>query len=193
MGACCDCFEALDAALAARRLTALERAEQVRAKGSQTLVAWESESASSLSPGPLAANERLRRVVLAPTYVESDTGKIKPSFFDDMKASGFSCDRDRRPLEESRAAAEALAAAKTARLAPEKEPVRSFGYVAFEVGAIRQLMSQAGERLCVAFDTAEPTNIHHAEIFLVSSDSAALRRVRSLLVDVANGYVRWGS
>jgi hypothetical protein len=57
-------------------------------------IGWEGFSASKYSPGIVAADERLSRIVIRPTHVDRETGEIKPTeFFQDARDKGCSSDR----------------------------------------------------------------------------------------------------
>ena len=151
------------------------------------LAEFESFTASSLSPCPVANDEDLLRQVFNPLHVELDTGELKPSAFADATDKGMSVDRLRyRQQEESFEAGHARAEVANAR--PGASPRTLHGLAKLKAKSVRELRS--GDIQCFGvYDTALADNTAHADICQLIQDKKAARSARSRLLDLAKGSI----
>lgn len=119
--------------------------------------ACEAHSVSQYSPGPVGNDETIWRLILAPTHVDAETGKVKEMAFDDASNKGLSVQRvaagdDTDDIVER---GQARAASK-----PGTRFELAVGSTA---GAVRALRGQDEMRFCI-YDTANEGDPGHADV-----------------------------
>ena len=155
----------------------------------ETQVAWESESASEYSPGPVLDDERLIRYWLNPTHYDPSTGLLAPTALNDMAGFGLSVNREKyMALEGVLQQAQDRVENFNSNF-PDK-PVRSLvGFSTFSTHEIRAVMTanpQTVRRATAVYDTAMRDDISHADICQIASDAQGARSARSQLRELAN-------
>jgi hypothetical protein len=140
-----------------------ERARLIR-KGAPHC-ACEQFRMSPLSPAPITASEPLRRFIFSPLHTHRKTGKILPNLFNQAFRDGCSIQR------EAHASDQELGAFVGGFLAAGADR-KWMGTVVTSAAEIRAIELE-GERAFAAYDTAEPQNPAHGEIFVARAISEA--------------------
>ncbi|MDR8090332.1 hypothetical protein KPB05_23010 [Burkholderia gladioli] len=140
-------------------------------------LAWENESASDHSPGPVASNESVIRQVTHPNFVD-DENKIKPIWFDDVMNRGLSTDRlsittVNEVVERARRRADERNAKP--ENAERQVTVHSLGKLSVE--KIRRVRCGDVQAFGV-YDTGLAENPAHADVCQLVHSSQAARSVR---------------
>jgi hypothetical protein len=157
----------------------------------ETQVAWESESASEYSPGPIESHEDLVRYWLNPVHYDSATQKLKPTAFDEAARFGASVNRlqhvsltDVQHIAQSRV--------DSWNQSRGDKPMRTvIGYSVFRTAEIREVLAGAEARRALgAYDTAQQSDTSHGDICQIASDVQGGRSARYHLRDLANSRVK---
>ena len=143
---------------------------------------WEQScSVSEYSPGLVQEVEVLYRQVFIPIHVDDETGKLKPTCFDDASSKGLSVNRaEFIPLQAL--IEKGLAKAATDR---ERKPDRQFyGLASTNCAEIRQINSSTTKaRAFCVFDTALADDPSHADICQIVRGKQEGRSARRKLYD----------
>ena len=158
------------------------------------LLAWELESASEYSPGPVKNEEFLYRQILSPVHYDEEAKAFKPTAFDDASNKGMSVNRlEYTSIEHINQMANDRVEQHNQSY-PEKP--RSFpGTVRFVCDDIRKITvhpdgSVAPVRGCVVYDTAYEHDQSHADICEIAKTKAYARSVRLSILDLANNFLQ---
>jgi hypothetical protein len=143
-----------------------------------TATQWEGLTASKHSPGPVASNEDLLRLVINPFHVGPD-GEVKPSLFSDTKDKGGSIQRlafisrdDSITLGNEHNNNKNLEK-------PDAAPRSVVGTVQFSAQSVRDLASSTQARLFAIFDTALAENTAHGDICQLAITTNSPKDARS--------------
>ncbi len=140
-------------------------------------LAWEGETASDHSPGPVANDESIVRQVTHPNFVDAEN-KIKPIWFDDVTNKGFSSDRlTLTTIDEVVERAQRRADERNAKPenAEKQVTVHSLGKLSVE--QIRRVRCDNTQAFGV-YDTGLPDNRAHADVCQLVHSTQAARSVR---------------
>lgn len=161
MTACKDFFEKLDKEC--ESAGSKIRAERVRAERHARLIEWENETASSLSPGPVAAGERIRKALFQGREIVD--GLLHRNTFISLDGVGFSADRMSHTTADG-------CKERFAKLAKAHQPL--YGYIDVDVDDLRARHCKAENdpkatsmRAIAVYDTAIEGNTAHAEAFMI--------------------------
>ncbi len=128
-------------------------------------LAWEAESASEYSPGPVSNSEELCRHVLNPVHFDLQNNTIKPSFFDDASGKGASVNRlFYTNIEQIRKAAQARVDMSN-KNPPNSGLRKLIGYSSVTANEVREIFTGMPPRRAMAvYDTAKSDDSSHADI-----------------------------
>lgn len=143
------------------------------AKGYETALAWEQQSASEHSPGIVKNPERVRHTFSAP-QINGD--QATPAAFSSVASMGMSADRcDHATADETRA-----------RLSHH---VGHAEYGAEELRAMRDAQNMGDKQLVGVYDTALPNNVAHADVFQICRKSGKYPEftIKELLFKLTKG------
>lgn len=161
-----------------------QKVKELQKVGNEEAVRWESLSASQHSSGPVQPGEVVCRQVTHPTFFDEETGKLKPTAFDDVSNKGLSVDRLSVATEKEIAErAEARNAEWNAKF-PEKpsRTLHSLGHI--DVNELRVLFVEK-DRAFGVYDTALESNRSHADVCqLVSGGAQQARSIRASLFEM---------
>lgn len=133
----------------------------------------EAQSVSPFSPGPVANDETVWRLILSPTHVDPATGNVKEMAFDDASNKGLSVQRQ-CPCGDT----DHIVERGKARAAG-KPGTRFERAVGAKVDAVRALRGPDEMRFCI-YDTANDGDRGHADVCQTTGgskvDRARLRR-----------------
>ncbi len=149
---------------------------------------WEKLSASRHSPGPVAVNEGLVRIVFNPIHVDVETGKLKPSAVSDAKDKGCSVNRlTHTTLADSIVQGKAVAAFKN-DANPEKAARTVYGVAQLTANDVRSISVHAADRAFAIYDTGLEKNRSHADVCQIvpEKNKQQARSARLQLFDLAN-------
>ncbi|NKJ45891.1 hypothetical protein CIC12_03865 [Burkholderia sp. SG-MS1] len=161
-----------------------QKVKELQKVGNEEAVRWEALSASQHSPGPVAAGEVVCRQVTHPTFFDSETGKLKPTAFDDVSNKGLSVDRLSVATEkEIVERGEARNAEWNAKFSDKpSRTLHSLGHI--HVNELRALFV-GNERAFGIYDTALETNRSHADVCqLASGGPQQARSIRASLFEM---------
>lgn len=133
-----------------------QKAEKIDAQSPDC--ACESHSVSEHSPGPVANDETVWRIVLSPVHYDAASGKVKELAFDDASNKGLSVQRLVVLGSEDGIRACGL---RQATLKPGRIFEFACGASAVDIRAIRG--PEDGGRFCI-YDTAETNDTGHADV-----------------------------
>lgn len=187
MGDCSDFFTAH--AADGERCKALQKLDEA------TVLAWERESASEFSPGPVENNEVLYRQMLNPTHYDSVNNILKATAFSDTSDKGGSVNRANFQTYEHAVQAAAARVAQINERKADGAKVELWKIIELSSQDIRGIRTLAqpdlpSRQAFAIFDTALEDAPSHADICQVVSGSATGRSARSKLLDLANAYLR---
>jgi hypothetical protein len=159
-----------------------------------TQVEWESQSASSHSPGAVDNSETLFRQVMSPLHFDEESGEFKASLFSDVKNKGLSVNR----------AAHTTIALLNAELEKKVEKANGnpnrpedrypWGLLPFVSSKLRSVYvneTNGNKRRGLGvYDTATSNDQSHADVCQLVEEGAQARSVRKTLLDLANAWVK---
>lgn len=146
---------------------------------------WELSSSSCFSPGPVSNSELLYRQAPSPLFYDDETGKLKPTAFDEVFNRGCSVDRGSHSSIDDIYRRGAQRVEKFNTDNPDK-PRRSFSAVAELTCAEIRAHTVDGAQAVGVYDTALETNVSHAELCQIIADTKANKRsVRTHLFEIA--------
>lgn len=172
-----------------------EICKELQKLDNEVLLAWEDESASDHSPGPVKNGETLYRQMMNPTHYDAVNKMLKATAFSDTSDKGGSVNRAAYlTREQAEAAAIDRAAQINARKADGTQ-VELWNLIELNCSDVRQIKTppEAGvpERRAVAvYDTAYQHDQSHSDICQIVGGKSTGRSVRSKLLDLANAYLR---
>jgi hypothetical protein len=146
----------------------------------------ELQTTSPHSPGTITNEEQLTRFTFSPIHVNTKNGKVKPSAFSHVSSMGCSVQR------EAIASSNELSAWIQAYLAKNTQH-QWMGTLTCSSNTVREIsLNNSTNRMIAVYDTAEPKNQAHAEIFqteyvIDEADSLELRA--ELLKKFSNGQL----
>ena len=156
------------------------------------LFQWENETASLQSPGPVQNEEILIRQIISPHHFDAETKKLKTSAFTDSETFGLSVNRLSHTTVEliHDVALERIEKANI----NAKNPKAFWGTVNFFCAEVRAIFYRSEEGVAplrgfVIYDTADPEDPSHADIFTAVPDKAKVRSVRLSLQEIANNFL----
>lgn len=182
---CCEFFQA--------NAENTQRCKALQAISEIDQLAWETQSASALSPGPTVHDELLCRNVENPTHFDVLSGTIKPTFFDDASSKGASVNR----LNHTTIAVVRRNAQSKVDVVNQNPPntgVRKLiGYTTITVAEVRSVLTDAPARRGLGvYDTAKPNDPSHADICQLVSGKQQGKSIRAQLYQIAkNRLVRF--
>ena len=157
------------------------------------LLAWELETASKYSPGPVSNAELLHRQIISPIHFDEETNSFTPMAFDDASDKGLSVNREPYITEEQ-ISCMARARVDSFNISNPDKKERSFsGIVHFLCNDVRQITVNTAQGLspirgfCV-YDTALEDDKSHSDICQIVSKGDG-RSARSKLRDLANSFI----
>lgn len=158
-------------------------------KSEAELIAWESESASSYSPGPVANDEVVYHQVLDPTNLTESRDGLSPKSFDTATGIGMSVNRTSFASLDELIALGRARADRFNKDNPENPQQRSlWGFVPIQVSLVRNMISKVtNTRGMFVFDTALPNDVSHADIAQITPDQKGIRAIRLELYDLVKG------
>lgn len=135
--------------------------------------ACEAASVSPHSPGIVANDETVWRLILSPVHYDTEEGKVKEAAFHDVANKGMSVQRMSIIGDENAIRHQGLT-----RAAAAAKQDRTFECaIGANVGIIRSLCGPEGEgRFCV-YDTANANDPGHADVCLTKQKSKTARAV----------------
>lgn len=145
-------------------------------------LAWETESASEYSPGPVSDTEMLCRHVLHPVHFDSQNNNIKPTFFDDASGKGASVNRlQHTNIDQIRDAAQTRV--ETTNKNPPSTGLRQLiGYSNVTANEVRGIFTGVPSRRAMAvYDTAKSDDPSHADICQLVKSKELGKSVRAQL------------
>lgn len=147
--------------------------------------AWQKLCASKYSPGIVLPEESIVRHITHPTFIQTETQKIKPTWFNDVTNRGFSSDR----INHTTLAAVADRARRRAdewnAKNQDKEPRTFHSLGKLEVARLRGIERDGRPALGI-YDTALEDNAAHADVCQLIPDSRQTERsVRYEMYDMA--------
>ncbi len=159
------------------------------------LLAWEFESATEHSPGPVSNKEFLYRQIWSPTHYDEATNTLAPTAFDDASNKGMSVNRLKYTSKEEVFQTANDRVENYNKVNPTK-PSRSFpGAIRFVCADIRNITFLPPEegarpvRGCAIYDTAYKNDLSHADICQIVQSKAHGRSVRLSILDLANKFL----
>ena len=153
------------------------------------LVAWEKETASLHSPGPVNDDELVYHQILDPTNLTEARDGLNPKSFDTATGIGMSVNRiAHATLDQMKELGRARADAFNAANPGNPQPRSLWGFVPIQVSLVRSLISKVtNTRGLFVFDTGLPHDISHADIGQVTRDQKGIRAIRLELYDMVKG------
>jgi hypothetical protein len=157
------------------------------------VLAWESESASPYSPGPVTDDETLVRQILSPVHWDESDNSLKPTAFDDASNKGLSVNRLKA------IGAKELEARAERRVAEHNEANQLLGrqrsfkcLLHLNCGEVRAIAAndESERRAFAVYDTASQEDPSHADICQIVKTRAEGRSARASLRDLANGFLK---
>ena len=182
MTACREFFEQLDEECQTEKATIRgPRLREMQDDRRQRLIEWESQTASSFSPGPVESSEKIRKAL----FQGKDTvdGLLNRNAFLSLDSVGFSADRTGHTTDgESKT--------RFGSMASSDHPL--YGYIDVDVGDLRGRQCKRdekadSERAIAVYDTALRDNIAHAEAFMIVRFSNT-KPLKSLQTDLMDRY-----
>lgn len=158
-------------------------------KSEEELIAWEKETASAHSPGPVLDEEVVYHQVLDPTNLTENRDGLNPKSFDTATGIGMSVNRTKLATLEQMIALGRARAENFNEAHPDNPQKRSlWGFVPIQVSLVREIISKVtNSRGLFVFDTALPYDISHADIAQLTPDQKGIRAVRLELYDMVKG------
>lgn len=155
-------------------------------------LAWEVESASEYSPGPVSNSEELCRHVLNPVHFDPQNNSIKPSFFDDASGKGASVNRlFYTNIEQIREAAQARVDMIN-RNPPNTGLRQLIGYSNVTANDVRAIYTGSPSRRAIAvYDTAKSDDPSHADICQLVKSKEQGKSVRAQLYLLAKNRFKF--
>ena len=155
-------------------------------------LAWESESVSEHSPGPVKNDENLCRPMVQPVHVKN--GNVDPTAFNDAGTRGLSVNRlSLLSLGAILQLGRERADHQNARRGPTAGSMRRLvGYTSFSVNALRELVyprdeqSESSRRSFDVYDTATAVDKTHADVCILVPGKQAERSLRLDLYRLGN-------
>lgn len=157
------------------------RLKELQTKPEATQVAWETETCSRHSPGPVQDEEYLIRAFDQPTHYRD--GEILPAAFTDVAVRGLSCNRlNYTSIRDALARSLERVAQANARRAINGAERQMVAYATFSVAHLRSLTCGDPPRRGLAvYDTGLEDDPSHADVCLLVSGKQAERSLRSSL------------
>jgi hypothetical protein len=151
----------------------------------ETIALWETQTANQFSPGTIDNEEFLLRALDNPTHWDRNTNQFTPNAFLDAGSFGLSVNRiEFATIEELINSAEQRINQKNSQQLHSKRVF--IGFAKYKCGEIRDALSITNKRLLAVFDTANPKNVSHADVFFLVKDEILKRRARSILFEKGN-------
>lgn len=149
-------------------------------------LAWEGESASPHSLGPIEDDEVFCRQVVDPTHFDKVSGTIKPNFLDDASHKGASGHRLKhttvRTLRE-------ISEARVAKANEDPPPTglrESIGYATVTAAEVRCVFTEPLLRRALGiYDTGREDDRSHADICQLVSGKQQGKSIRAQLFKIA--------
>ncbi|WP_141753188.1 hypothetical protein [Duganella sp. HH101] len=172
-----------------------ERCKALQKLEEATVIAWERESASVHSPGPVEDPEVLYRQMLNPTHYDATNKILKATAFADTSDKGGSVNRANLQSYEEAVQAATVRVAQINERKPGGAKVDLWEIIELRCQDVRDISTLAqpdlpARRAFAVFDTALEDAPSHADICQVAPGSATGRSARSKLLDLANAYLR---
>jgi hypothetical protein len=163
-----------------------ERCKALQEVSAITQIAWEMQSASEFSPGPVSHDEVLFRQVLNPTHFDPVNGTIKPNFFDDASDKGASVNRlGWTTIAKLRQSAQLRVNVINVN-PPSTGPRELIGYTTITVSEVRSVFIDTPPRRALGvYDTAKPNDPSHADICQLVTGKRQGKSVRAQLYMLA--------
>ncbi len=146
----------------------------------------ELQTTSPYSPGTIKNEEQLTRFIFSPVHVNSKNGKVKPSAFSHISSMG--CSVQREDVASTNELNNWLHSYLT-----KNNNHQWMGTLTSFTKTVREINPNNSEnRVIAVYDTAEPNNLAHAELFqtehvIEDADSIELRA--ELLKNFSNGIL----
>lgn len=158
-------------------------------KTEEELAAWEKQSASQFSPGPVADAETVYHQILDPTNLTETRDGLSPKSFDTATGIGLSVNRLAHATLDQIKELGNTRARNHNEAHPNNPQTRSlWGLVPIEVSLVRSMISKVtNTRGLYVFDTAKQDDISHADISQLTKDQRGIRAVRLELYDIVKG------
>jgi hypothetical protein len=153
----------------------------------ETLIDWEQQSASLLSPGVVTDDELLYQQIVDPTHLDPNGRKLKPTAFQDSANKGLSTHRAAHILWTDLVTRAQQRAAEYNHANPDRPQRTLWGFAPFRVEDVRKIVAAPSPtRHYFVYDTANEDDPSHADICQgVSSDRGTERSIRASLFDLA--------
>jgi hypothetical protein len=155
----------------------------------------EAETVSEHSPGIVSENEVLIRTIYSPVHINTETGEVNPTAFDDAIRLGLSVNRKDHTTRENLSAN--IAKKIAADIAAGKRKDGFWALVTLRFGDMRELRSDVGARLYCVYDTAKEDDPSHADICWAwdvpkgtPNREGFRKRIRTRLYDVFRTQIR---
>lgn len=162
-----------------------DKCKDLQKMDEHVLEAWEAESVSAFSPGPVENEELLYLQVVDPTHIAPTGEGLKSMAFDVCSSHGLSTHRLAHSTVEELVRKGSERAEGWNENFPDKPPRTLWGFVPFKVSDIRKIVcAVAGTRGLFVFDTAYEDDVPHAEVCqggVKSNTKLQARNVRSSL------------
>jgi hypothetical protein len=160
----------------------------------ETQIEWESQRASSASPGPVNDAEVLVRQIMSPLHFDEEAREFKAAAFSDVKDKGCSVNRLAHTTEEALKAVLAQRVERTNANPDRAEDRYPWGLLHLSCAALRSITTAGPDgiqkRGLVVYDTALPEDRSHADVCQTMSEGGQARSIRKSLLDLANAWLR---
>lgn len=163
-------------------------------KSHDEILAWETETASEFSPGPVLDEEILQRQIISPIHFDHATQKLTAMAFDDASGKGLSVNRTDYD-DETLLTDAGIARVEQYNLNNDRQ--REFwGLISLISSEVRAITvptpdpapDTAPIRGFAIYDTANETSKSHADICQIVKKAQG-RSVRSKLLDLGNQFI----
>jgi hypothetical protein len=153
----------------------------------ETQLAWEGESASIHSPGPIDNSEELIRYWLNPIHYDSVKRELKPTAFDEATRFGASINRLNH-ISHSEVKGIAQARVDSWNADRGEKPAREvIGYSTFKASEVREIFSGPDSRRALAaYDTALTDDKSHGDVCQIATDAQGGKSARYFLRELTN-------
>jgi hypothetical protein len=162
-----------------------EKCKLLQKMDEHVLEAWETESVSAFSPGPVSNEELLYLQVVDPTHIDLTREGLKSMAFDVCSSHGLSTHRIAHATVEDLVKKGTERAEKWNDLFPDKPQRSLWGFVPLKVGDVRKIVCEvASSRGLFVYDTANEDDIPHADVCqggVKSNNRLQARNVRTSL------------
>lgn len=150
-------------------------------------LAWESESASVHSPGPIENSEELIRYWLNPIHYDSIKRELKPTAFDEATRFGASVNRLKLITHSEVNVIAQRRVDDWNDNRGEKPPREVIGYSTFTASEVREIFSGPDSRRALAaYDTALADDKSHGDVCQIATDAQGGKTARYHLRELSN-------